>query len=96
MSGGERIECSAVRSPSDTNLLQRADMNFTSKLEDPNEPGSSVVSGMKKSINPIISRIITFEIAIISCFVHPRKKTFALKKIIILYLIFTQKYWFLI
>ena len=50
MSGAERIECSAVRSPSnrkvDTNMLERAYMAVTSKLEGLIEPNSNAVSGI--------------------------------------------------
>ena len=49
MSGAERMECSAVRSPNDrkvdTNMLKRAYMALTSQLEGLIEPDSSAVSG---------------------------------------------------
>ena len=49
MSGAERMECSAVRSPSnrkvDTDMLESAYIALTSQLEGLIEPYSSAVSG---------------------------------------------------
>ena len=95
MSGAERINCSAVRSPSDkkmdTNMLERPYMAFISQLESNTEPNSNAVSGMKKGINSVMSSIkliiLTIEITIISsCVIQPKKLLHKKLLYIILYL----------